>query len=87
MKFEVNKHYDLFGYDVVFIEDPKLGGPYFKVSKGTWRFGIDMTINQNFLDNMSSREMKRLERLFRALECYAKFGKIESQEDNEERHD
>ena len=81
MKFKANKHYDLFGYDVVLIEDHKLGSPLFRISKEDFSFHIDIAVDQNFLKNMDSTEMRKLERLLRELENYAKFDDIESQED------
>lgn len=83
MKFEANKHYDLFGYDVVLIEDHKLSSSLFRISKDDSGFIIDIAVDQNFLKNMDSTEMRKLERLFRELENYAKFDSIEKQEDNE----
>ena len=83
MKFKANKHYDLFGYDVVLIEDHKLGSPLFRISKEDFSFHIDIAVDQNFLKNMDSTEMRKLERLFRELENYAKFDAIEKQEDDE----
>lgn len=80
MKFEPNKHYELFGYNVVFIENPKLGGPYFSILKGSFDSGIDMNIDQNFLKNMDGKEMKRLEQLFKALKNYVESGDTESQD-------
>lgn len=74
MKFEKNKRYDLFGYDVILVGDPVPGQPWFRVSKGTSAFSIDMAIDMNFLKNMDSTEVRRLELLFRELENYAKFG-------------
>lgn len=74
MKFEKNKRYDVFGYDVVLAGDPLTGQSWFRVSKGTSAFSIDMEIDMNFLKNMDSAEMRRLELLFRELENYAKFG-------------
>lgn len=83
MKFKANEHYDLFGYDVVLINDPKLDLPRFKISKKVFGFCIDVDVDQNFLKNMDSTEMRKLERLFRELENYAKFDGVESQKDNE----
>lgn len=83
MKFEVNKHYDLFGYDVVLINDSKSSSPWFRITKKDFSFRIDFAIDQNFLKNMDSTEMRKLERLFRELENYAKFNDIEIQEDDE----
>lgn len=83
MKFKVNKHYDLFGYDVVLIEDHKFGSPLFRISKEVFSSHIDIAVDQNFLKNMDSTEMRKLERLFRELENYAKFDAIEKQEDDE----
>lgn len=77
MKFEENKHYDLFGYNVVLISDPRLGPTWFRVSKDKFDFGIDMAIDKDFLKNMDSTETRRLELLFRDLENYAKFGDCE----------
>lgn len=74
MKFEKNKRYDVFGYDVVLVGDPVPGQPWFRVSKGKYSFRIDMSIDMNFLKNMDSAETRRLELLFRELENYAKFG-------------
>lgn len=74
MKIETNKRYDVFGYDVVLVGDPVPGQPWFRVSKGTPAFRIDMAIDINFLKNMDSTETRRLELLFRELENYAKFG-------------
>lgn len=39
-----------------------------------------MNIDQNFLKNMNSREMKRLEQLFEALKNYVESGDTESQD-------
>lgn len=77
MKFEENKHYDLFGYNVVLISDPRLGPTWFRVSKDKFGFSIDMAIDKNFLKNMDSTETRRLELLFRDLENYSKFGDSE----------
>ena len=77
MKFEANKHYDLFGYDVVLVGEPYVKNPWFKVSKGDRHFRIDMAIDTDFLRNMDSTETRRLELLFRDLENYAKFGDSE----------
>lgn len=77
MKFEENKHYDLFGYDVELIGDLRVGNQWFKVSKGNSNYRIDMAIDPAFLKNMDSTETRRLELLFRDLENYAKFGERE----------
>ena len=77
MKFEANKHYDLFGYDVLLIGDHRVGNQWFKVSKGDDNSSIDMAIDPDFLRNMDSTETRRLELLFRDLENYAKFGDSE----------
>ena len=79
MKFKANKHYDLFGYDVVLIEDHKSGSPLFRISKEAFSSHIDIAVGQNFLKNMDSTEMLKLERLLRELENSAKFDAIESQ--------
>lgn len=81
MKFEKNKRYDVFGYDVVLVGDPLPGQPWFRVSKGTSASSIDMSIDIDFLKNMDSAETRRLELLFRELENYAKFG--DPEEDSE----
>ena len=77
MKFKANKHYDLFGYDVILIEDHKLSSPLFRISKEVFGFHIDIAVDQNFLKNMDSTEMRKLERLLRELENFAKFDAIE----------
>lgn len=75
MKFEADKHYDLFGYDVELIGDPRVENQWFKVSKGKFvGFRIDMAIDKDFLKNMDSTETRRLELLFRDLENYVKSG-------------
>ena len=80
MKIETNKRYDVFGYDVVLVGDPVPDQPWFRVSKGTSAFRIDMAIDMNFLKNMDSTETRRLELLFRELENYAKFGDLEEED-------
>lgn len=74
MKFEKNKRYDVFGYDVVLVGDPVPVQPWLRVSKGTSASSIDMSIDIDFLKNMDSAETRRLELLFRELGNYAKFG-------------
>lgn len=74
MKFEEGKHYDLFGYNVVLIDDPRLGPTYFRISKDKFGFSIDMAIEKGFLENMDSTETRRLKLLFRDLENFAKSG-------------
>ena len=74
MKFKKNKRYDVFDYDVVLVGDHVPGQPWFRVSKGTSAFRIDMAIDIDFLKSMDSTETRRLELLFRELENYAKFG-------------
>ena len=80
MKIETNKRYDVFGYDVVLVGDPVPGQPWFRVSKGTSAFRIDMAIDIDFLKSMDSTETRRLELLFRELENYAKFGDPEEED-------
>lgn len=77
MKFEANKLYDVFGYDVVLVGDHRVGNQWFKVSKDNRNSRIDMAIDIDFLKSMDSTETRRLELLFRDLENYAKSGASE----------
>lgn len=77
MKFEANKLYDVFGYDVVLVGDHRVGNQWIKVSKDNLNSRIDMAIDIDFLKSMDSTETRRLELLFRDLENYAKSGASE----------
>lgn len=76
MKFEANKPYNLFGYDVKLV-DCGDGNFAFIIAKGSNDSTISFIIDLSFLKDMDSTETRRLELLFRDLENYAKFGDSE----------
>lgn len=76
MKFEVNKPYNLFGYDVKLV-DCGDGNFTFIIAKGNNDSAICFIADLSFLKNMDSTETRRLELLFRDLENHAKLGDSE----------
>lgn len=73
MKFEANKPYNLFGYDVKLV-DCGDDNQTFLIVKGNDVSRITSIVDLSFLKSMDSTEMRRLELLFRDIENYAKFG-------------
>ena len=76
MKFEENKHYDLFGYNVR-LADCGNGKMTFLIVKGNQDSVLSFVADLSFLKEMDSTETRRLELLFRDLENYAKYGELE----------
>lgn len=76
MKFEKDRSYNLFGYDVKLVDcgDDKFA---FIIAKGNDDSAISFIVDLSFLKDMDSTETRRLELLFRDLENYAKFGDSE----------
>lgn len=72
-KFEANKQYNLFGYNVR-LADCGDDNKVFLISKGNDVSKITIIADLSFLKAMDSTETRRFELLFRDLENFAKFG-------------